>query len=124
MTQRGIIHHTFEYDAPKGDPGSIELRIHYEFTPGTPESGRFGPPENYDPGGGHEASYVYAEREAWVDGTRKVWNRLKGGEWLDEFCQHWLSTREASDLIEGLPDGGEPDPDRLREDRADRTEHY
>lgn len=107
------IGHTFEYDAPAGDPGFIELRIHFDFTPGTPETGRgyLADPAHYDPGSGHEVDYDYAEREVTIDG-KKVFQRLKTGEWLDEFCQHWLSTRDADDFNECVP---ERDPDYGRD---------
>lgn len=32
----------------------LNLLVNYTFNPGTPESGRFGPVENYDPGSGDE----------------------------------------------------------------------
>lgn len=127
MSLKGMLPHTFEYDAPKDDPGCVELRIHFNFTPGTPETGRYsGPPENYDPGSGHEVEYLYAEREVVradkYQNPRTVFERLKSDEWLDEYCQSWLASREAVDLLEGLPDGGEPDPDRQREDREERRQ--
>lgn len=124
MSQKGMLSFTFEYEAVgKDDPGSIELQVHFNFTPGTPETGRYsGPPENYDPGSGHEVEYLHAAREAWEDGTKQVWRRLKTGEWLDEHCQAWLASRDEADLTEGLPDGGEPDPDRQREDREERRQ--
>lgn len=36
------------------DNGETEVEVSFEFTPGTPESGAFGPPEDYDPGSGPE----------------------------------------------------------------------
>lgn len=119
MSMRGIISYTFEYDGRGDDPGCVELQIHYDFTPGTPGTGRGVSLENYDPGSGHEVDYDHAEREVEKDG-KKVWNRLKTGEWLDEQCRNYLETREEDDLIEGLPNGGERDPDDDRDDRIER----
>lgn len=120
MTQsKCTLPYTFEYDGRGGDPGFVELQVHYFFAAGTPETGRFGAPENYDPGSGPETDYDYAEREVEVDG-KKVWERLKPGEWLDEQCKRWLATRDESDLIEGLPSGGERDPDDARDAMIER----
>jgi len=106
------ISHSFEYDGYGDDPGFVELRIHFLFTPGTPESGRFGLPENYDPGSGHEVDYDYAEREHTDLGGNKHWIRVQQGEWLDGYCRHWLSTRDADDFNECIP---ERDPDYGRD---------
>lgn len=38
----------------------IELEVTFEFTPGTPESGNHGPPEDYDPGSGPEIYILHA----------------------------------------------------------------
>lgn len=116
---KGILNYTFEYDGRGDGPGFVELQIHYNFTAATPEHHSYNP-ENYDPGSGHEVEYLYAEREHWQDGTKQVWNRLKTDEWLDEQCRNYLETRDESDLIEGLPNGGERDPDDDRDDRIER----
>ena len=39
-----------------GEAMNFDVRIEYTFTPGTPERGRFGPPEHYDPGCGTDVS--------------------------------------------------------------------
>lgn len=106
--QTGTLCHTFEYDGYSKDPGFVELCIHYTFTPGTPETGLgyMADPARYDPGSGCEADYDHAEREVETDG-KKVWQRLKTGEWLDEWCQSWLASRDEADLIEGLPSRGD-----------------
>ncbi|HXJ61924.1 MAG TPA: hypothetical protein VNU68_35240 [Verrucomicrobiae bacterium] len=114
MSIKTFLDTTFEYDAPAGDPGFVELRIHFDFTPGTPETGRgyLADPARYDPGSGHEVDYDYAEREHTDPGGNKHWIRIQQGEWLDEFCQHWLSTRDADDFNECIP---ERDPDYGRD---------
>lgn len=115
MTQHASLGYTFEYDGRGTDPGFVELQIHYNFTPGSPETGRYGgPPENYDPGSAHEVEYLHAEREVDISGN-KSWVKLIPGEWLDILCRNYLETREECDLIEGLPNGGERDPDDERD---------
>ncbi len=118
--QEGCLAFTFEYEAyAKDDRGFVECRITYNFHPGSPETGRYsGPPENYDPA--HEVEYLYAEREVIGAGGGKHWSRLHPGEFLDEQCQAYLHAREKCDLIEGLPNGGDPDPDATRDAREDR----
>ena len=112
-----MVPYTFEYEAiGKDDPGCVECRIHYEFTPGSPEVGRFGPVEGYDPGSGPEVGYDYAEREVTKDG-KTTWNRLKTGEWLDEQCRAYLAHQEPSELVD---DDEGPDPDDARDARIDR----
>ena len=55
------------------DLANVELEISFSFTPATPESGRFGPVENYDPGSGHVVEDVVVtpadpkqELPAWI----------------------------------------------------------
>lgn len=104
MSHKGKLGVTFEYDGYSGDPGYVELTVHFGFNPGTPETGRYsGPPENYDPGSPHEAWFDYAEREHTDPGGNKHWVRLMQGEWLEEWCQSWLASRDQADLFEGLP---------------------
>jgi len=117
---KGMIYYTFEYEpAGKGAPGYVELQIHYFFNPSTPETGRYGSPESYDPGSGHEADYDYAEREIERDG-KKIFERLMAGEWLDGQCIRYFASREECDLIEGLPNAVERDPDDDRDERIER----
>ena len=46
-----------------GMEGENEYEVSYTITPGTPESGRFGPPERYDPGSGPEVEIVSFTRD-------------------------------------------------------------
>jgi hypothetical protein len=103
---KGTLSFTFEYESGANDPGFVELVITYGFNPGTPETDRYGSPERYDPGSGHEVWFEFAERETERDG-KKVFERLMPGEWLEGQCRTWLESREECDLIEGLPNGGE-----------------
>ena len=120
MTHKGMLIVAFEYDGYGGDPGHIEIRIHYNFTPGIPETGRgyLADPALYDPGSGHEVEYLYAQREVHEDG-KKVFRRLIYDEWLDGWCQTFLASRDADDLMEGVPSG--PDPDDARDRMMDQT---
>ena len=45
-----------------------ELDVAFDFSPGQPESGRHGPPEDYDPGSGPEVFVVKAVPRADPDG--------------------------------------------------------
>lgn len=118
MTYRRSLCFTFEYEAyGKDNPGFVECQIHYNYTPGSPETGRYsGPPENYDPGSAYEVEYLYAEREVERDG-KKVFERLKTGEFLDEQCVKYLDSREECDLID---DDDGPDADDCRDEMRDR----
>lgn len=42
------------------DDGETEISVEFSYQPGTPERGRFGPPEDYDPGSGPEIELVAA----------------------------------------------------------------
>lgn len=105
MTTKGTLHITFEYDPYNGDPGTVELAVHFGFIPGAPETGRFGPVEGYDPGSAHEAWLEGAEREVERDG-KMVWTALIPGEWLESWCVSWLASRDEAELVEGLTDDG------------------
>lgn len=120
MSHKVVTHHTFEYETVgKDDPGYVECRVHFDYTPGTPESGRHNcPPENYDPGSGAEIAFDYAEYE--MHGHKGFWRKLIPGEWLDEHCKAWLAKQDESDLENDLPDPGGPDPDDERDQRIDR----
>lgn len=114
---KSSISFTFEYEAyAKDDPGFVECTIHYNYLPGTPETGRYsGPPENYDPGSAHEVDYLRAEREVERDG-KKVWLPIADDEFLGEQCQRYLASRDEDDLAEGSG----PDPDLAYEDMLER----
>jgi hypothetical protein len=115
-TIKSLLAFTFEYEAYGDDPGFVELAIHFNFTPGTPETGRFGPPENYDPGSGHEVEYLRAERECVDANGTKHWVAIPSGDFLDEQCQKYLASRDEDDLLSALP---ERDPDDERDARRD-----
>lgn len=101
MTTKGTLNVTFEYDPYNGDPGTVQLHIHFGFNPGTPETGRFGPVEGYDTGSAHEAWLEGAEREVERDG-KKIFIPLIAGEWLESWCAAWLASRDEAELVEGL----------------------
>jgi hypothetical protein len=99
-TYEGSKNYTFEYEpANEDDPGYVECRINFEYTVGTPETGRgyMADPANYDPGSRCEIAYDYAEIEVERNG-KKVFERLKTGEWLDQHCRARLASWDESDL--------------------------
>lgn len=53
----------------------VEVEVSYEVTFGQPESGRFGPPEHYDPGSGDEVSDIRLEK---VEGKPRPWGMYNG----------------------------------------------
>lgn len=69
-----------------GEPSysEVDVEVSYEVSFGTPESGRFGSPENYDPGSGDE---VHSIRLETVEGKPRPW--LMGFGFLsdDDFAE-------------------------------------
>lgn len=119
--QKGMLEWLFEFDGP--DDTDVEVRIYYTYQRGI-AANVSGPADNWYPAEPHEVEYEYAERQTRdpkQDG-KLIWHRLKTNEFLDEQCQAYLASRDEDDLTEGLPDGGEPDPDRQREDREERRQ--
>ena len=140
MSIKGMLFYTFEYDTcGKYDPGFVELQVHFAFRPGC-EAQIYGDPSKCYPAESYGVDYDYAEIAVERDG-KEIFERLKPGEWLDEWCQSWLASLDeahlayasisapmarrndasvSGDLIEGLPNGGERDPDDDRDARFDR----
>lgn len=60
-----------------GDTPTAEVEVVVSFTvaPGTPESGRFGPPENYDPGSPAEVEDIRLDL---VEGKPRPWGMYSG----------------------------------------------
>lgn len=60
-----------------GDTPTAEVEVVVSFTvaPGTPESGRFGPPETYDPGSPAEVEDIRLEL---VEGKPRPWGMYSG----------------------------------------------
>lgn len=52
-----------------------EVEVSYEVAWGSPERGRFGPPEDYDPGAGDAVEAICVER---VDGKLRPWGMYSG----------------------------------------------
>lgn len=63
---------SFGGDTPTAE---VEVEVSYEVDFGTPESGRFGPPEHYDPGSGDE---VHSIRLETVEGKPRPWGMYDG----------------------------------------------
>lgn len=114
---KSFIEHTFEYVDWNGDSDTVECRVHFTYRRGSPAI-LWG--DNAHPGDPPEVEFDYAEREHWVDGTKRVWNRLKTGEWLEEHCSAWFHAKDLGDIENAALADNEPDSDRGREDRIER----
>jgi hypothetical protein len=55
----------------------LEVEVSYTVAWGSPESGRFGPPEHYDPGSGSVVEDIRVER---VEGLERPWRLHPGGD--------------------------------------------
>ena len=80
----------------------IEIRVEFDYDPGSPSSGHYGPPEDYDPGSGPE-----------IDGLSAF--TLTGEPFV-------LSNEEEATILEKLHD----DPDKYlpADDGYDESEDY
>ena len=84
---KGYISATREWtDANDTVTGSVELRIHYQFTPGSE-------PTRTDPGWGPEIEFDFVEREVFMGGKPK-WVRAVSGQmpwtdWTDDEVIEW-----------------------------------
>jgi hypothetical protein len=93
--------HTLRITVMEEDGDELEhvtLECVVSFTPGTPESGRFGPPENYDPGSGDEFSLDSVKRVN-ADGTRveaSVLDSAWAQTWLEK-NEEWIAEQADAD---------------------------
>lgn len=116
---------TYETTAIGSDDiiGSVEVRILYNCTPGTPPHGISGPPENYDPGSGPEIELVNVHEEVLTIGKEYRW--FGAGKELYETISDWvemdddLRERMENHAIECLADEEEEAKERAAEARAD-----
>lgn len=79
-----------------GDEPTAEIEVEVSFTVawGSPESGRFGPPENYDPGSPDEVEDIRLEK---VEGQPRPWGMGYGFIADDEFEADVVEKLEGSD---------------------------
>lgn len=65
-----------------GEPGysEVEVEVSYSVAWGSPETGRFGPPEHYDPGCGDMVEDIRLEK---VEGKPRPWD-MGFGNWPDD----------------------------------------
>lgn len=84
-----------------GSEEELTLTLDYEFTPGTSESGRYGPPEHYDPGSDPE---LYIDRMTLLRNQEPV----HVPEWMKGvICSEALKNAiisEANEKLEGERD--------------------
>lgn len=59
------------------DGPELEVTVSYEVAWGSPESGRFGPPEHYDPGSGDVVEAIHVET---VESLERPWRLHPGGD--------------------------------------------
>lgn len=96
--ERGTIYLTFEYVDHARNDQSVELRVHFTYSPGC-EAQTYGPAERCYPAEAAEWEFDHAERETMPG----VWERLLTGEWLEGWCRDALENAEECDLVAGLP---------------------
>lgn len=101
---KSFLEHTFEYVDWNGDSDTVECRVHFTYHRGFPAV-YYG--DNACPADPPEIEFDYAEREHWQDGTTRVWNRLKTGEWLEEHCAAWMASRDVDEFVRVLPQKGD-----------------
>ena len=116
---------------PDGGEDTIDVpvRLHCGGIPGTPETGRFGAPENYDPGSGDEIwlerveiGEEYAHLTNAVSEIRVRYLRFAvSGDAAGPNDQAIIDAAERyvddppDALVEEMYEAGEPDPDRGRD---------
>lgn len=106
-----------------GEPDyrELDVEVSYEVDFGTPESGRFGPPENYDPGSGDE---VHSIQLLTVEGQPRPWDMGYGFLSDDAFAEMVVETLEGSDrhlrrMVEGASEKEAGRADDYAEMRAE-----
>lgn len=108
-----------------GDTPTAEVEVEVSFTVawGSPETGRFGRPELYDPGSPDEVEDIRLEL---VEGRPRPWGMYSGyvANEDDEFEQEVISMLDDhhADMIAeavAAEDARRPDPDDLRDRRWD-----
>lgn len=78
MTERRYTYATTIYcDAEDVPFAELEVEVSYSVAWGSPESGRFGPPEHYDPGSGSVVEDIRVEH---VEGHERPWRLHPGGD--------------------------------------------
>lgn len=92
-----------------GDEIEMEVVVSYSVAWGTPESGNYGPPENYDPGSPNEIEDIEILS---IDGEAYTgsWERL----WLLAMIETYHE-----DMIDHATQSRGPDPDDMRDERID-----
>lgn len=72
----------------------IEVEVSYEVAWGSPETGRFGPPEHYDPGAGDLVEDIRLEK---VEGKLRPWDMGYGYLPDDDFAEDCIEKIGSND---------------------------
>lgn len=92
-----------------GDEIEMEVAVTYTVSWGTPESGNYGPPENYDPGSPDEIEDIEIltiDGEPYTGTPARIW------------VLAMMETYHEDMIDEAIKDSG-PDPDDMRDRRDD-----
>ena len=96
------------------DDGFGEVEVAFDWTPGTPESGNFGPPENYDPGSPELFEIAGAAQSL---GNGKTAPFMLCGEWDEAIADYLEENWERPDFAAERADY---EYDRMRDERMER----
>lgn len=91
-----------------GAEGEIEVAVSYTVAWGAPERGRFGPPENYDPGSPDDLEDIRIEN---VDGRVTGW------------CFYRSDALFAEDIIDSIENSGDLTDQLLQSAREQEEAH-
>ena len=97
-----------------------EVEVEYSVAWGSPESGRFGPPENYDPGSGDMVEDI---KLLLVNGKPRPWDMgfgfITDGEFEEMIREKLDCDEHLSAMIQGATEDDQAAEDSYREAEAD-----
>lgn len=93
-----------------------EVEFSYEVAWGSPERGRFGPPEGYDPGSGDEVEAIKVES---IDGQRSDWGFFETDAQIATDMIERLTGDDRAAMIANATESDVADRDAYEESRAE-----
>jgi hypothetical protein len=110
---------SFGGDEPAAE---FEVTLSYTVAWGSPETGRFGPPEDYDPGSGDLVEDIRVEK---IDGKARPWWWIYGtdDERAATIIDH-IGDKLDDELIANAVEHGEYERDQAAEMRAEARRDY
>ncbi len=96
------------------DDGFGEVDVAFDWTPGSPATGMFGPPENYDPGSADEF-YIVGAVQILPNGTTAPF--MSCDEWDEKIAEYLEENWERPDFAAERADY---EYDRMRDERMER----